>query len=80
MATLQHPAVEATERLQDGQDVNLQKLDRGEVKYVIAALLDFPEGFDESELKDEIMNEDGSARVTSAELRAIALGVAGTGE
>jgi hypothetical protein len=71
MANLKHPAVEAAERAQNGEETNLRSLDRKELKYVIAQIGGDALDWDESDLKEAVASGDGAGGVSKDELVAL---------
>jgi hypothetical protein len=71
MAELKHPAVEAAERVQNGEETNLRSLDRDELKYAIALVGGDSLDWDTDEIADDVAAGDGTGGVTKDELVAL---------
>jgi len=79
MDALKHPAEEAAERLEAGDDFNMNSLTRAEVKFVIHALTG-GDVWDDETIRSDVFDNDQSATVTHTELIALAEYLAGDSE
>lgn len=79
MSSLKHPAVEAAERLSEGEDAQaiLSRLSRAELIYVIAEIGGMEE-FDADEAAEDIHGDTANANLTRDQIQAVAEFVAAT--
>jgi len=79
MEGLKHPAEEAAERLEAGEQFNLGSLTRAEVKFVIHSLTG-GDVWDDEDIRSDLFNNENSATVKLSELIALAEHLAADGE